>query len=167
MPEDPRQDRSQPTLWDSIDAEAVRPPKRVRERSRKPAQEKENLHPPKVDGLMEQMLTKANLLRALQRVEFNRGAPGADAMRTTELRSFLDAEWPRIADELTRGTYKPQPVKRTEIPKASGGTRALGVPTVLDRFIQQAMLQVLTPICLLYTSPSPRDKRQSRMPSSA
>ena len=146
MPEDPRQDRSQPTLWDSIDAEAVRPPKRVRERSRKPAQEKENLHPPKVDGLMEQMLTKANLLRALQRVEFNRGAPGADAMRTTELRSFLDAEWPRIADELTRGTYKPQPVKRTEIPKASGGTRALGVPTVLDRFIQQAMLQVLTPI---------------------
>jgi len=146
VPERPSQDRSQPTLWDSLDAEAVRPPKRVRERSRKPAQEKENLHPPKARGLMEQMLTKANLQRALQRVESNRGAPGPDGMRTTQLRSFLDANWPRIATELTEGTYKPQPVKRTEIPKASGGTRALGVPTVLDRFIQQAMLQVLTPI---------------------
>lgn len=146
MPDDPSQDRSQPTLWDSLDAEAVRPPKRMRERSRKPAQEKENLHPPKAVDLMEQALTKANLRRALQRVESNRGAPGIDGMRTDELRSFLDANWPRIADELTNGTYKPQPVKRTEIPKASGGRRALGVPTVLDRFIQQAMLQVLTPI---------------------
>ena len=146
MPDDPSQDRSQPTLWDSNDAEAVRPPKRVRERSRKPAQEKEDLHPPKARGLMEQMLTKANLRKALQRVESNRGAPGTDGMRTGELRSFLDANWPRIADELTHGTYKPQPVTRTEIPKASGGMRALGVPTVLDRYIQQAMLQILTPI---------------------
>lgn len=146
MPEIPSQDRSQPTLWDSLDAEAVRPPTRVRERSRKPAQEKENLHPPKAQGLVSAMLAKANLGRALQRVESNRGAPGLDGMRTNELRSFLDANWTRIEGELTHGTYKPQPVKRTEIPKASGGTRALGVPTVLDRFIQQAMLQVLTPI---------------------
>jgi RNA-directed DNA polymerase len=146
MPERPSQDRSQPTLWDSSDADAVRPPKRVRERSRKPAQEKENLHPPKAQGLVEQMLTTANLQRALQRVESNRGAPGPDGMRTTELRSFLDANLARIADELTHGTYEPQPVKRTEIPKASGGLRVLGVPTVLDRFIQQATLQVLTPV---------------------
>ena len=95
---------------------------------------------------MEQMLATANVQRALQRVESNRGAPGIDGMRTDELSSFLDTDWPRIADELTHGTYKPQPVRRAEIPKASGGMRALGVPTVLDRFIQQAMLQVLTPI---------------------
>ncbi len=166
MPENPSQDRSRPTLWDSTDAEAVRPPERVRERSRKPAQEKENLHPPKAQGLMEQMLTKANLQRALLRVESNRGAPGADGMRTTELRSFLDANWPRIAAELTHGTYRPQPVKRTEIPKASGGTRALGVPTVLDRFIQQAMLQVLTPIFDPYFSETSfgfRPKRSAHM----
>ncbi len=106
----------------------------------------QNLHPPKAQGLVEQMLAQTNLAKALQRVERNGGAPGIDGMTTEELASFLDANWPHLAERLTRGTYRPQPVRRTEIPKASGGTRALGVPTVLDRFIQQAMLQVLTPI---------------------
>ena len=146
MPENPSRDRSQPTLWASLGDEAVSPPKRERERSRKPAQEKERLHPPKAEGLVSAMLTGANVQRALQRVQQNRGGPGIDGMKVSELRSFLHSEWPRIADELTRGTYKPQAVKRTLIPKASGGKRALGVPTVLDRFIQQLMLQVLTPI---------------------
>lgn len=129
MPENPSHDRSHPTLWDSHDTEPVRPAERVRERSRKPAQEKENLHRPKADGLIEQMLTKANLRRALQRVESNRGAPGSAGMRTDELRLFLDAEWPRPQ---TNSPVAPtdQPVTRVEIPKPFGGTRALGVPTV-------------------------------------
>lgn len=95
---------------------------------------------------MEQMLTRANLSRALQRVESNGGAPGPDGMTVNELRSFLHANWPDIAERLVRGTYKPQPVRRVDIPKPGGGVRALGVPNVVDRYIQQAMLEVLTPL---------------------
>jgi len=95
---------------------------------------------------MERMLQKANLSRALQRVESNAGAPGPDGMTVNELRSFLDANWPDIAQRLVHGTYRPQPVRQVEIPKPGGGVRILGVPTVLDRYIQQAMLQVLTPV---------------------
>jgi group II intron reverse transcriptase/maturase len=139
-------DRSQPTLWDSDAADGVSPWKPGAGRSDDTTARAQNLHPPKAEGLVEQMLAKANLQKALQRVERNGGAPGIDGMTAKELRSFLHANWPPIAERLARGTYKPQPTRRVEIPKASGGKRALGVPTVLDRFIQQAMLQVLTPI---------------------
>lgn len=139
-------DRSQPTLWATGNGEKVEPSNRTGERSDVATRADSEPHPPKADGLMEQMLTRANLARALQRVESNHGAPGPDGMRTEELRSFLDAKWPGVAERLAHGTYKPQPVRRVEIPKASGGVRALGVPNVLDRFIQQAMLQVLTPV---------------------
>ena len=77
----------------------------------------------------------------------NKGAAGVDMMNVEALTPYLKEHWPAIREELLNGTYVPQPVLRVEIPKQDGrGTRALGIPTVLDRFIQQAILQVLTPI---------------------
>jgi len=96
--------------------------------------------------LLEVALERNNMLRALQRVERNGGAPGADGVTVEDLRPFLRSHWERIRAELLQGYYRPQPVRRVEIPKPSGGRRVLGIPTVLDRLIQQALLQVLTPI---------------------
>jgi len=96
--------------------------------------------------LLEVALERSNMLRALQRVERNGGAPGVDEMTAEDLRPFLRTHWERIRGELLRGSYTPQPVRRVEIPKPTGGMRVLGIPTVLDRLIQQALLQVLTPI---------------------
>ncbi|HEX3049738.1 MAG TPA: group II intron reverse transcriptase/maturase [Aggregatilineaceae bacterium] len=96
------------------------------------------------EGLWEQIFSRANLLAALKRVERNGGAPGVDGMTTDELADHLREHWPSIRARLDAGVYQPSPVKRTMIPKESGGERALGIPTVLDRFIQQAMLQVLS-----------------------
>ena len=97
--------------------------------------------------LMEQVVGRENLKQALKRVRANKGAPGIDGMTVEEMVPHLKAQWPRLRAELLRGTYKPQPVLAVEIPKASGGgVRRLGIPTVVDRFIQQAILQVLTPI---------------------
>jgi RNA-directed DNA polymerase len=92
------------------------------------------------------MLERGNMLQALQRVEANGGAPGVDGMRTKDLRPFLKDHWKRIREELLAGTYRPKPVRRVEIPKPDGGKRGLGIPTCLDRLIQQALAQVLTPI---------------------
>jgi group II intron reverse transcriptase/maturase len=94
---------------------------------------------------MEEVVERENLKAALRRVRQNKGSPGIDGMTTEELLPYLREEWVRIREELLSGTYRPQAVKRQEIPKRSGGTRALGIPVVLDRFIQQAMLQVLQP----------------------
>ncbi|HYV67896.1 MAG TPA: group II intron reverse transcriptase/maturase, partial [Myxococcales bacterium] len=91
-------------------------------------------------------LSRENLAAALRRVEQNAGAAGIDGMRTDELRSWLKEHWPQVRAQLDAGTYRPQPVRRVTIPKPSGGERGLGVPTVLDRLIQQALLQVLTPV---------------------
>ena len=95
---------------------------------------------------MEKVIERSNLKKALERVERNKGAAGIDEMQTSELRQFLKANWEGIKQELLDGTYKPAPVRRVEIPKQDGGVRFLGIPTVLDRFIQQAIQQVLTPI---------------------
>jgi RNA-directed DNA polymerase len=92
---------------------------------------------------MEAIVERGNLKKALAQVKRNKGAPGVDAMNVDELVSYLKSHWPVIRAQLLDGTYKPQPVRRVEIPKATGGTRSLGIPTVLDRFIQQAALQVL------------------------
>jgi len=92
---------------------------------------------------MERVLVRDNLLAALRRVEHNGGAPGVDGMTVQDLRPYLKEHWPRIRAELLAGTYEPQPVRRVGIPKPDGGTRYLGIPTVVDRFIQQAVLQVL------------------------
>lgn len=95
--------------------------------------------------LMERIVERGNLLGALKRVKKNRGSPGVDGMTVEALAGYLRERWPGIREQLLAGTYRPQPVLRCEIPKAGGGTRALGIPTVVDRFIQQAVLQVLQP----------------------
>ncbi|MGE5507553.1 MAG: group II intron reverse transcriptase/maturase [Chitinophagales bacterium] len=95
---------------------------------------------------MEQAVARENMLAALRRVERNGGAPGVDGVTVENLRDLLRRNWEQTRNELLQGTYQPQPVRRVEIPKPSGGVRMLGIPTVLDRLIQQALLQVLTPI---------------------
>jgi RNA-directed DNA polymerase len=92
---------------------------------------------------MEAIVERDNLKKALAQVKRNKGAPGVDAMSTDDLASYLKDHWPAIKTQLIEGAYEPKPVRRVEIPKASGGKRPLGIPTVLDRFIQQAVLQVL------------------------
>jgi RNA-directed DNA polymerase len=102
------------------------------------------LESPAVLGpLMEAIVERDNLRRALAQVRRNRGAPGVDGMTVDALPLYLKDHWPSIRSQLLDGTYRPQPVLRVEIPKVGGGVRALGIPTVLDRFIQQAVLQVL------------------------
>ena len=102
---------------------------------------------PEESMLVEQALHRENLKRALRRVVSNKGAPGVDGMPVEALTAHLKEHWPRIREEMLGGGYEPQPVRRVEIPKPDGkGTRTLGIPTVLDRFIQQAILQVLTPL---------------------
>ena len=96
--------------------------------------------------MMEQVVERQNMLRALRRVQQNKGAPGVDGMDVKELTPFLKEHWQGIREELLNDAYKPKPVRRVEIPKPDGGVRLLGIPTVLDRLIQQALLQVLTPI---------------------
>jgi len=93
--------------------------------------------------LMEEIVSRANMQRAYNRVVSNKGAAGVDNMSTGQLKGYLQTDWPRIKEELLNGTYTPQPVRKVEIPKPGGGTRMLGIPTVLDRLIQQAMHQEL------------------------
>jgi RNA-directed DNA polymerase len=90
------------------------------------------------------MLDRANLQRALKQVRRNKGAPGIDGMTVDALPDYLRHQWPEIRTQLEAGSYRPQPVKRVEIPKPDGKTRPLGIPTVLDRFIQQAIAQVVS-----------------------
>jgi RNA-directed DNA polymerase len=94
--------------------------------------------------LMEEVCEGRNLTKALKRVEANRGSAGVDGMRASELRGYLKDHWPRIREDLLSGSYKAQPVRRVEIPKEGGGVRQLGIPTVVERFIQQALLQALS-----------------------
>jgi len=95
------------------------------------------------ERLMEEVCERENCKQALARVQANKGSPGVDGMTVHELPGYLKQHWPIIREQLLRGTYKPQAVKRVEIPKPDGGVRKLGIPTVLDRFIQQAVMQVL------------------------
>jgi RNA-directed DNA polymerase len=98
-------------------------------------------------GLLEEVLRRENMLSAFRRVHSNKGAPGSDGMTVEQLGDYLKVGWPRIREELFKGTYRPMPVRQVEIPKPNGnGMRSLGIPTVLDRMIQEAILQVLTPI---------------------
>jgi len=96
--------------------------------------------------LWEGFLSRDNLARALRRVERNGGAPGPDGMTVEALRPHLKVVWPEIRQRLDAGTYRPSPVRRVTIPKPGGGVRELGVPTVLDRLLQQALSQVLSPV---------------------
>ncbi len=99
--------------------------------------------PAVVGPRMEEVLDRENLRKALRAVRRNKGAPGMDGMTVDELPAHLEEHWPALRDRLLGGTYTPQPVRRVMIPKVSGGERPLGIPTVVDRLIQQAVLQVL------------------------
>ena len=95
------------------------------------------------EQLMEEVCGRENCKRALARIKANKGSAGVDGMTVQQLPEFLKQHWPVIREQLLSGIYKPQPVKRVEIPKPDGGIRKLGIPTVLDRFIQQAVMQAL------------------------
>jgi group II intron reverse transcriptase/maturase len=98
------------------------------------------------ENLMEEVVSPESYGKALKAVIANQGAPGIDGMKAEELNGHLLKHWPKIHGKLMAGTYTPSPVRRKEIEKPGGGTRMLGIPTVLDRFIQQMLLQAMTPI---------------------
>src|SRR5437879_903529 len=108
-----------------------------------PAAERGTESPAGTERLMEEVVERENLKEALRRVKANKGSPGVDGMTVHELPDYLKEHWPTLREQLRSGAYKPQPVRRVEIPKPDGGVRKLGIPTVLDRFIQQAVMQVL------------------------
>ena len=93
--------------------------------------------------LMEEVVERENLKEALRQVKRNKGSAGVDGLTVDQLSEHLKQHWPAIREQLLNGTYEPKPVRRVEIPKPDGGVRKLGIPTVLDRFVQQAVLQVL------------------------
>src|ERR1700692_4787463 len=99
--------------------------------------------PASTNRLMEEVCERENLKEALRRVRANKGSPGVDGMTVGGITDYLRQHWPAIREQLLTGTYEPRPVRRGEIPKTDGGVRKLGIPTVLDRFIQQAVMQVL------------------------
>lgn len=96
--------------------------------------------------LMEQLVERSNMIKAYRKVVSNKGAAGVDGISTDDLKDYVKEHWGGIKEELLAGTYKPQPVRRVEIPKPNGGVRKLGIPTVMDRLIQQAISQILTSI---------------------
>ena len=96
------------------------------------------------EGIWERIFSRGNLLEALAKVKANKGAAGVDGMKVNELTDHLKQQWPSIRAKLEAGTYQPNPVRRVEIPKPSGGVRLIGIPTVQDRFIQQAIQQELS-----------------------
>src|SRR6202040_1137526 len=99
--------------------------------------------PARSSRLMEEVCERENLKEALRQVKGNKGSAGVDGITVRQLTDYLKQHWPVIREQLLNGTYEPKPVRRVEIPKPDGGVRKLGIPTVLDRFIQQAVMQVL------------------------
>src|SRR6266699_3857004 len=100
-------------------------------------------NPANTNRLMEEVCERENLKEALRRVKANKGSAGVDGITVGGITDYLKQNWPTIREQLLNGTYEPQPVRRVEIPKPDGGVRKLGIPTVLDRLIQQAVMQVL------------------------
>jgi len=111
-----------------------------------PAQTKGKSHGEQNNDLIEEVLCRQNMLKALKRVEKNQGAPGIDNLTVESLKPYLSQNWLSIREQLLKGDYKSQPVLRVKISKPNGGKRLLGIPTVIDRLIQQALLQILTEI---------------------
>ena len=93
--------------------------------------------------MIEELCERENCQQALERVKANKGSAGVERMTVQQLPEFLKQHWPAVRKQLLSGTYQPQPVKRVDIPQPDGGVRKLGIPTVLDRFIPQAVMQVL------------------------
>lgn len=98
------------------------------------------------DSLLSQILAKENMTKAYNRVCANKGTAGVDGIGIDQIQAYMNTHWARIKAEIQQRQYRPQPVLRVDIPKANGGQRQLGIPTVVDRIIQQAIAQVLTPI---------------------
>src|SRR6202140_1381378 len=103
----------------------------------------ETERPANTSRIMEEVCERANLKEALRQVRGNKGSAGVDRMTVDQLGDYLKQHWPALREQLLNGTYEPKPVRRVEIPKPDGGVRKLGIPTVLDRFVQQAVMQVL------------------------
>jgi len=118
-------------------------PKARREGTESLTAKREDESPALTEQVMEEVCGRENCLRALKRVKSNKGSPGIDGMKVGELSDYLKQHWPAIREQLLSGSYEPQAVRRVEIAKPDGGVRKLGIPTVLDRFIQQAVMQVL------------------------
>jgi RNA-directed DNA polymerase len=118
-------------------------PRARREGTESPTAKRRIESPAPAEQVMEAVCERENCLRALKRVKANKGSPGIDGVKVGELPGYLKQHWPAIREQLLSGSYEPQPVRRVEIPKPDGGVRKLGIPTVLDRFIQQAVMQVL------------------------
>jgi RNA-directed DNA polymerase len=118
-------------------------PRSVREGTEALMAERRTESPAKTDRLMEEILDPENLRKALKRVKANKGSAGVDRITVDQMPDYLKQHWPVIREQLLEGTYKPQPVLRVEIPKPDGGVRKLGIPVAVDRFLQQAVLQVL------------------------
>jgi RNA-directed DNA polymerase len=118
-------------------------PTASREGTESSAGERGTESPAIAEQLMEEVCGRENCKQALKRVKANKGSAGVDGMTVQQLPEYLKQHWPAIREQLLSGTYKPQPVRRVEIPKPEGGVRKLGIPTVLDRLIQQAVMQVL------------------------
>ena len=97
--------------------------------------------------LLEKILSNINIDNAYKRVCANKGAGGVDGVTVEELGDYINKNWNSIREQIRKRTYKPQPVKRVEIPKPNGGVRNLGIPTVMDRVIQQGIVQVISPMC--------------------
>ena len=127
-------------FWDESRSEA---PRVSREGTESFAAKRGTESPAIDEQLMEEVCERENCKQALARVKANRGSPGMDRMTVQQLPEYLKQHWSTIREQLLSGTYKPHPVKRVEIPKPDGGVRKLGIPTVLDRLIQQAVMQVL------------------------
>lgn len=143
---DGRPDRSQSHEVGLPGVQTVSPSGPQAERSGRLASPEHAFHRVEAGGLWEVVFSRDNLIKALQRVERNKGAPGPDGLTTEQLRPWLREHWSAVRAALDAGAYRPSPVRRVEIPKPDGGVRGLGVPTVLDRLIQQAIAQVLSPI---------------------
>jgi RNA-directed DNA polymerase len=128
----------------AFEAESRSETPRVANEGTEPIATKRDAESPAItEKLMEEVLERSNLKEALKKVKANKGSAGVDGMTVQNLPRYLMKHWPEHRDQLLNGTWQPQPVKRVEIPKPDGGVRKLGIPTVLDRFIQQALMQVL------------------------
>jgi RNA-directed DNA polymerase len=139
---DKRQNIQKKLDFPSAPAGEARQAGREETESRQTKHELEN--PANTIGRMEEVCERENLLEALRRVKANKGSAGIDGRTVGQLSGYLKEHWPTIREQLLNGTYEPQPVRRVEIPKPDGGgMRKLGIPTTLDRFLQQAVMQVL------------------------
>lgn len=150
-----RQQRKTLSLFDEADfaADRVKPERKRGGLGDAPAQTEQTTREPLVCDLLGQVVASPNMRAALKRVERNKGAAGSDGMTVKQLRPFLLRQWPSLKTALLEGTYRPPPVKRVEIPRSAAGTRSLGIPPVADRLVQQALLQVLTPLFDPHFSP--------------